>query len=216
MKKEAHKTSPAIEWLITSKPIAYPKALVNMDARVEAMLAGQAGEMIWLLEHPSSYTAGTSARTSDLLNTKDIPVYPTGRGGQYTYHGPGQRVAYVMMDLAQRDRDLRAHVWRLEEWGIRALDCLGVRAERRKGRVGLWVTDDKGYEKKIAALGVRARRWITSHGIAINVDPDLSAYEGIVPCGLAAFGVTSLHAQGVNASMHALDEALKTSFEDVF
>jgi lipoyl(octanoyl) transferase len=208
--------SPPIEWRAESAPIPYETALAEMQAWVEGILAGQAAEKVWLLEHPPLYTAGTSANASDLLVPSRFPVYQTGRGGQYTYHGPGQRIAYVMMDLSQRDRDLRAHVWRLEEWIIRALRAFDVKGERREGRVGIWVVDRKGEEKKIAALGVRARRWVTSHGIALNVAPDLSHYAGIVPCGIKGYGVTSLKEMGLSLTQQEVDAALRIHYDDVF
>lgn len=192
-----------------------------MEARVAAIRAGTAPELVWLLEHPPLYTAGTSARTADLVDPDRLPVFPSGRGGQYTYHGPGQRVAYVMLDLQRRNPDLRHFVGGLEEWAIRALARFGISGERREGRVGIWVQRPDGREDKIAAIGVRLRRWVTFHGISINLDPDLTHYAGIVPCGIhatdaAPFGVTSLRALGVNTDMAALDRALKETFDDVF
>jgi lipoyl(octanoyl) transferase len=192
-----------------------------MEARVAAIRAGTAPELVWLLEHPPLYTAGTSARIGDLVDPGRLPVYPSGRGGQYTYHGPGQRVAYVMLDLQRRNPDLRLYVWGLEEWAIRALARIGVTGERRQGRVGIWVARPDGREDKIAAIGVRLRRWVTFHGLSINLDPDLSDYDGIVPCGIRAnevtpFGVTSLRALGIDTDMATLDRALRESFDGVF
>jgi lipoyl(octanoyl) transferase len=192
-----------------------------MEARVAAIRTGTAPELVWLLEHPPLYTAGTSARIGDLVDPGRLPVYPSGRGGQYTYHGPGQRVVYVMLDLHRSNPDLRRYVWGLEEWAIRALARFGVAGERRQGRVGIWVARPGGREDKIAAIGVRLRRWVTFHGLSINLDPDLSDYDGIVPCGIHAsaatpFGVTSLRALGVDADMAALDRALKETFDEVF
>jgi lipoyl(octanoyl) transferase len=192
-----------------------------MEARVAAIRTGTAPELVWLLEHPPLYTAGTSARIGDLVDPGRLPVYPTGRGGQYTYHGPGQRVAYVMLDLHRRNPDLRRYVWGLEEWAIRALARFGIAGERRQGRVGIWVARPGGREDKIAAIGVRLRRWVTFHGLSINLDPDLSDYDGIVPCGIRAndatpFGVTSLRALGVETDMATLDRALKDTFDEVF
>jgi lipoyl(octanoyl) transferase len=195
-----------------------------MEAHVAAMLAGQAGEKVWLLEHPPLYTAGVSARAEDLLQPDRFPVYPSRRGGQYTYHGPGQRIAYAMLDLDRRGRDVRAYVRRLEDWIIETLRDFGITGERRPGRVGVWVRrpdkrplpDGSPAEDKIAALGVRIRRWVAFHGIAINLDPDLSHYEGIVPCGIAGYGVTSLADLGVTATMGDLDLALEAAFERVF
>ncbi len=205
-----------IEWKISDQPVAYPAALTLMEQRVAAILDGEAPEMTWLLEHPPLYTAGTSAAPEDLLAANQFPVYATGRGGKYTYHGPGQRIAYVMQDLGSRDRDLRRYVWRLEEWLIRTLAEFGVAGERRDGRVGIWVRLPSGTEEKIAAIGVRVRRWVTFHGIALNVAPDLAHYRGIVPCGLGNFGVTSLAALGRDPGMGAVDAALRTTFAQVF
>ena len=204
----------AIEWQISDELVDYPTAIAAMETRVAAIHAGTAPELIWLLQHPPLYTAGTSARDEDLL-AHDLPVYPTGRGGQYTYHGPGQRVIYVMLDLKRRNPDLRDYIARLEEWGIRALGDFNLRVERRCGRVGLWLPHH-GQDAKIAAIGVRVRHWITFHGMAINVDPNLSAFQGIVPCGLNQFGVTSMVDQGLPVTMDDLDVALKRHFEEVF
>lgn len=178
-------------------------------------------ELVWLLEHPPLYTAGTSARPEDLIDPGRFPVFPTGRGGQFTYHGPGQRVAYVMLDLKRRGPDIRAYVQALEEWVIDALASLGVKGDRRTGRVGIWVVRPDGREEKIAAIGVRVRRWVSFHGVSINVAPDLSHYLGIVPCGIreteaAPFGVTSLEALGTDAGMPELDRALASSFKKFF
>jgi lipoyl(octanoyl) transferase len=178
-----------------------------MDARADAIHAGTADELIWLLEHPPLYTAGTSAQTEDLLDPR-FPVYDAGRGGQYTYHGPGQRVVYLMLDLKARGRDVRAYVTALEEWIIQSLARLGVTGERRQGRVGIWVQRGPLKEDKIAAIGVRIRRWVTLHGIAINVSPDLSHFTGIVPCGIQEHGVTSLADLGLAATLADLDAAL--------
>ena len=201
-------TAPLLEWHTSSHPVAYPDAVSAMEARVEAIRAGSALERVWLLEHPPIYTAGTSARIEDLLHADRFPVYRTGRGGQFTYHGPGQRVAYVMLDLERRGRDVRAFVHGLEEWLIRALARLGVTADRRAGRVGIWVVRN-GADAKIAAIGVRVRRWVTFHGIAVNIDPELDHFRGIVPCGLAEYAVTSLAECGCPASMTDVDHALQ-------
>jgi len=187
-----------------------------MEARAAAIRTEAAPEMVWLLEHPPLYTAGTSARASDLVAPDRFPVYAAGRGGQYTYHGPGQRVAYVMLDLAERDRDVRCHVHRLEEWMIRTLARFNVRGERRKGRVGIWVARDNGREDKIAAIGVRVRRWVTFHGVALNVVPDLSHYQGIVPCGIREHGVTSLRDLGHTPTMTEVDTVLHETFAALF
>lgn len=207
----------SVEWRISPGQIAYPEALAEMEARVAAIREGTAPELVWLLEHPPIYTAGTSARAEDLIDPR-FPVYPTGRGGQYTYHGPGQRVAYVMLDLHRRgdgQPDVRAFVYNLEEWVIRALARLGVKGERREGRVGIWVAHD-GREDKIAALGVRIRHWVSFHGISLNVSPRLEDFSGIVPCGIHEHGVTSLAALGRSVTMEEADAALQTSFTDVF
>lgn len=212
------------EWTISEGLTPYPEAVAAMEARVAAMLEGRAPEQVWLVEHPPLYTAGTSARAEDLLTPGRFEVFETRRGGQYTYHGPGQRVAYAMLDLSRRGRDLRAYVWSLEDWVIRTLAAFGVTGERRKGRVGVWVVrpdkpsgpDGKPAEDKIAAIGVRVRRWVAYHGISINVEPDLAHYEGIVPCGIGEHGVTSLVDLGLPVSMADLDLALRAAFDDIF
>jgi lipoyl(octanoyl) transferase len=186
-----------------------------MEQRVEAIAAEQAPELVWLVEHPPIYTAGTSAKDGDLLDAR-FPVFRTGRGGQFTYHGPGQRVAYVMLDLKRRNSDVRRFVRDLEEWLIRTLANFGVNGERREGRVGIWVVRLDGGEDKIAAIGVRVRRWVTFHGVALNVSPDLSHFGGIVPCGIRGHGVTSLAALGIGASMADVDRELESSFQHVF
>jgi len=206
----------ALEWRISARPVAYPDALAAMEERVAAIRAGAAPELVWLLEHPPLYTAGTSAHSQDLLAPRRFPVFDAGRGGQYTYHGPGQRVAYVMLDLQRRKPDLRRYIWQLEEWTIRALAQFNVRGERRAGRIGIWVVGAGGQEAKIAAIGVRVRRWVSYHGVAINVDPDLEHFGGIVPCGISGFGVTSLAALGLTTTMPELDAALLATFEEVF
>jgi lipoyl(octanoyl) transferase len=208
-------TQTPIEWKTAKSLVGYPEAISFMEQRVAEIHAGTAGELVWLLEHPSLYTAGTSASSTDLLEPR-FPVYKTGRGGEYTYHGPGQRVAYVMLDLRKSGQDVRRHVWRLEEWLIQTLGAFGVTGERRDDRIGVWVMLGDGTEKKIAAIGVRVRKWITYHGISINVNPDLEHYSGIVPCGIADYGVTSLHDLGIKASMNVVDTVLKKTFESVF
>jgi lipoyl(octanoyl) transferase len=205
-----------MEWLITEAPVAYQAALEFMEKRVGEIRAGLAPEAVWLLEHPPLYTAGTSADPADLLDPGRFPVFKAGRGGQYTYHGPGQRVAYVMVDLKKRGSDVRAYVHDLEEWIIRTLASLGVTGERRAGRIGIWVSRPGGRDDKVAALGVRVRRWVTFHGIAINVAPDLSHFEGIVPCGIAEHGVTSLADLGMAVSMADVDAHLREAFSEVF
>ena len=208
----------AVEWRIADAPVAYDAAVAAMEARVAAIREGAAPELVWLLEHPPLYTAGTGARPGDLLNPGGLPVFRTGRGGQYTWHGPGQRVAYAMLDLARRGRDVRAYVHGLEEWAIRALARFNVRGERRAGRVGIWVDRGGGREDKIAAIGVRVRHWVAFHGISINVEPELAHYRGIVPCGIAdpRLGVTSLVDLGLPVTMEDLDAALQESFGEVF
>jgi lipoyl(octanoyl) transferase len=209
-----------VEWRIADTAVGYDEAVALMEARAAAIAAGQAPELVWLVEHPPLYTAGTSAKTADLLDQR-FPVFQTGRGGQFTYHGPGQRVAYAMLDLKRRRPDVRAYVAALEEWIIRTLDAFNVRGFRREDRVGVWVArPDKGegYEDKIAAIGVRLKRWVSLHGIAINVEPELSHFSGIVPCGVVdpRYGVTSLVDLGLPVTMHDLDVALKRAFEEVF
>ena len=214
-------TAPAgIEWRISEGLVAYDAAVAEMEARAAAIREAGAPELVWLLEHPPLYTAGTSANPADLLDPARLPVFKSGRGGQYTYHGPGQRVAYVLLDLDRPDsdgtrRDVRCHVWRLEEWMIRTLARFNVRGERRDGRVGVWVADRAG-DAKIAAIGVRVRRWVTYHGVALNVDPDLAAYSGIVPCGISGHGVTSLAELGITATLADVDLALRVTFDEVF
>jgi len=206
----------AIEWRISDRLVPYPAAVEAMEARVAAIHQARAGELVWLLEHPPLYTAGTSAKPADLLEPGRLPVYPSGRGGQYTYHGPGQRVAYVMLDLRVRGRDVRAYVRRLEDWLIDTLAGFNLRGERRPDRVGIWIERGDGAEDKIAAIGVRIRHWISYHGVALNVDPRLEDFAGIVPCGVVGHGVTSLVDLGLTPSMAEVDAALRASFERVF
>lgn len=219
MSLAAEKTpSPGLEWRVESGPVAYPDAVAEMERRVAEIHSGSAPELIWLLEHPPLYTAGTSAQAADLLEPR-FPVYKSGRGGQYTYHGPGQRVGYALLDLKRRypgGPDLRAFVHDLEEWIIRALASFNVEGERRDGRIGIWVRRDGGREDKIAAIGVRVRRWVSYHGIALNVEPDLSHYEGIVPCGISDHGVTSLADLGLPVTLADADVALRNAFSEVF
>jgi lipoyl(octanoyl) transferase len=205
-----------IEWRVSETPVDYPAAVEEMQGRVAAIGAGAASELVWLLEHPPLYTAGTSARDEELIEPGRLPVHRTGRGGRYTYHGPGQRIAYVVLDLRKRGQDVRCYVHQLEEWIIRTLARFEVRGERRDGRVGIWVVRPSGIEEKIAAIGVRVRRWVTYHGLALNVDPELEHYRGIVPCGIAAHGVTSLAELGIAASMGEVDTALRRTFAEVF
>ncbi|WP_283091929.1 lipoyl(octanoyl) transferase LipB [Magnetospirillum sulfuroxidans] len=209
-----------LEWRISDNPVPYPEAVAFMEQRVAAIHAGDAPECVWLLEHPPLYTAGTSADPRDLLSPDRFPVYPSGRGGQYTYHGPGQRVAYVMLNLKKRDGDVRGYVRALEEWIIRTLARFQVKGERRDGRVGIWV--DRGpsgsgrREDKIAAIGVRVRHWVSFHGIALNVEPDLSHFSGIVPCGISQHGVTSLWDLGLTPTLEEVDCALMATWDEVF
>lgn len=205
------------DWIIEKDPVAYACAIDAMEKRVADIREMQASEAVWLLEHPPLYTAGTSAKRHDLLDPR-FPVYQSGRGGEYTYHGPGQRVAYVMLDLKKRQSkpDVRHYVWQLEEWIILTLAALGVKGERRAGRVGIWVVMPDGRENKIAAIGVRIRRWVTYHGIAVNVSPDLSHFDGIVPCGIADHGVTSLLDLGGDTDMQTLNKILREKFVRVF
>jgi lipoyl(octanoyl) transferase len=207
--------APAIEWTVSRRRVPYPDAVRLMEDRVVQIRRGTAPQRVWLLEHPPLYTAGTSAKDHDLLDAR-FPVFKAGRGGQYTYHGPGQRVAYVMLDLSSR-RDVRLFVRDLEDWLIRALAALGVRGERRPGRVGIWVARGNGREDKIAAVGVRLKSWVSYHGVSLNVDPDLSHYSGIVPCGIGQndLGITSLAALGIAVTMNDVDDALKTAFAEV-
>jgi lipoyl(octanoyl) transferase len=191
------------EWRVSPSPVGYEAAVAEMEERAEAIFSGLKPELIWLLEHPPLYTAGTSSKPADLIDATRFPVHASGRGGQYTYHGPGQLVAYVHLDLNKRGRDVRHHVHGLEAWAIAALAAYGVEGERRQGRPGIWVRQPGGGDAKIAAIGVRVRRWVTFHGIAVNVCPDLTHFAGIVPCGIQDAGVTSLEAELERASGHA-------------
>jgi lipoyl(octanoyl) transferase len=208
-----------VEWKVSPGLVDYPDAVSRMERLAAAIARGEHSEQVWLLQHPPLYTAGTSARDEDLLDPTRFPVFRTGRGGQFTYHGPGQRVAYVMLDLNRRGKDVRAFVWTLEEWLIRTLADLEIAAERRSGRIGLWVQRPQapaGVEDKIAAIGIRLHRWVSFHGISLNVAPDLSHYSGIVACGIASHGVTSLRELGSTAAMTEVDSALRKKFETVF
>jgi lipoyl(octanoyl) transferase len=214
-----------IEWRMSDRPVGYAEAVAAMERRVMEIHDGAAPELVWLLEHPSLYTAGTSAGADELLDPQRLPVFRSGRGGRYTYHGPGQRIGYVMLDLNRAEldqsrRDVRCHVHRLEEWVIRTLARFNVKGERRDGRIGIWVARGPGRDDKIGAIGVRVRRWVTYHGMALNVDPDLAHYAGIVPCGIApeiaGHGVTSLAALGITASMAEVDIALRAAFDEAF
>ena len=213
-----------VNWIKTDEFISYPDALERMEQIVSRLISGDENEHIWLLEHPELYTAGTSANSSDLVDPDLFPVYTSQRGGQYTYHGPGQRIAYVMLDLNKRGKDVRKYVNSLEEWIIQTLAEFDIKGERRKDRVGVWVVrkdrplspSGNFLEDKIAAVGVRLRKWVSFHGIAINVNPNLEHYKGIVPCGIQQHGVTSLHDLGLEASMDDLDNALSKTFKNVF
>jgi lipoyl(octanoyl) transferase len=217
-------TTPPVEWNVSHGLTSFPDALKVMEARADAIRAGNAGECVWLVEHPPLYTAGTSADTKDLIAPHRFPVFEAGRGGEYTYHGPGQRVAYVMLDLKRRREDVRAFVAALEMWIIRALDQFNVRGETREDRVGVWVArpekprthPDRIAEDKIAAIGIRLRKWVSFHGISLNVEPDLSHYSGIVPCGIAEHGVTSLVDLGLPVTMEDADNALLLAFRETF
>jgi lipoyl(octanoyl) transferase len=210
----------AVEWRISEAPVPYPEAVAAMEARVAGIVANETPELVWLLQHPPLYTSGTSGRAGDLLDAR-FQMFDTGRGGQLTYHGPGQRVAYVMLDLKQRQPDVRAFVAGLEQWIIRTLAAFDVQGERREDRVGVWVRrPDKGvgFEDKVAAIGVRLRRWVSFHGISLNVDPELTHFDAIVPCGVAdpRYGVTSLRDLGLTVTMSDVDAALRHAFEEVF
>jgi lipoyl(octanoyl) transferase len=209
-----------VGWAVSEAPVAYPEAVAAMEARAAAIAEGRAGELVWLLEHPPLYTAGVSAKPGDLLEPDRFPVFESGRGGQFTYHGPGQRVAYVMLDLARRQRDVRAFVAALEAWVIGALGHFNVIGDIREGRVGVWVERRTPglptREDKIAAIGVKLRRWVSFHGISLNVEPDLAHFSGIVPCGVTDHGVTSLVDLGLPVTMAEADAALRSSFTAVF
>jgi lipoyl(octanoyl) transferase len=213
--------SPPVAWMVSQEPVPYEAACGLMTERARLIAAGTAPELVWLLEHPPLYTAGTSARPEDLVAASRFPVYRTGRGGQYTYHGPGQRVVYVLLDVKRRFGDVRAFVASLEGWIVDALDDLGIAGERQQGRVGVWVRrrepgDPRGTHDKIAAIGVRLSRWVSSHGISLNVKPDLGHYAGIVPCGIRDGGVTSLADLGKASDMRVVDAALRATFERRF
>ncbi|MBB3382252.1 MULTISPECIES: lipoyl(octanoyl) transferase LipB [unclassified Rhizobium] len=216
--------TPPVRWRISDGLVPYEEAVATMEAEVAAIAEGQAPELVWLVEHPPLYTAGTSADAADLIEPDRFPVFATGRGGEYTYHGPGQRVAYVMLDLKCRRQDIRAFVGALEEVIIRTLDSMNVRGERREDRVGVWVrrpekptlADGTVAEDKIAALGIRVRKWVTFHGLSLNVDPDLGHFTGIIPCGISAYGVTSLVDLGLPVMMADVDIRLREAFEKVF
>ena len=211
--------SEPVEWVIADGPVGYEAAVAEMEARAALIADGTARERVWLVEHPALYTAGTSARDEDLLTPERFPVHRTGRGGQFTYHGPGQRVAYVMLDLKRREPDLRRFVSALEAWLIGTLGAFNIRGERREERVGVWVRrpeKGEGAEDKIAALGIRVRRWVSFHGISLNVEPELAHFDGIVPCGVSDQGVTSLVDLGLPLTMPEVDSALRAEFEQIF
>ena len=206
----------AVDWKVASDLVSYPDALAQMEARAASIAAGETSEQAWLLEHPPLYTAGTSAKPDDLVEPDRFPVFQAGRGGQFTYHGPGQRVAYLMLDLRERGRDVRCFVSGVEQLVIETLAAFGVTGDRREGRVGVWVDQPDGSEAKIAAIGIRIRRWVSFHGLSINVSPDLSHFSGIVPCGIAEHGVTSLAELGVDVTMREVDAVLRKTFEALF
>ncbi|WP_208438124.1 lipoyl(octanoyl) transferase LipB [Bartonella taylorii] len=216
--------NPPVEWKISNNLVEYPEALRYMQERVENILAKNAHEQVWLLEHPSLYTAGTSANKKDLLAPHLFPVYEAGRGGEFTYHGPGQRIAYIMLDLKRRKQDIRAFISALEEWIIQMLAKFNIKGERREDRVGVWVKrsdcsstrSDFSCEDKIAAIGIRVRKWVSFHGVSINVNPNLAHYSGIVPCGITNYGVTSFFDLGFPIKMHDIDIVLKQTFEQIF
>jgi lipoyl(octanoyl) transferase len=209
------KSKETISWRISDARVPYPAATAEMETRAAAISDGRARELVWLLEHPPLYTAGTSAKEADLLAPSRFPVFATGRGGQFTYHGPGQRVGYVMLDLRKRGNDVRRFVRDLEEWLIKTLAAFNVKGERRDGRVGIWVARKGGREDKIAALGIRVRRGVTFHGVSLNVEPDLEHFSGIVPCGIQGHGVTSLADLGITATMTDVDISLRAAFEEI-
>lgn len=216
--------TPPVEWRVEPGLTDYETALAFMEERADLIRQGKAGEMVWLVEHPPLYTSGTSARSEDLLDAQRFPVFKAGRGGEYTYHGPGQRVAYAMLDLKTRREDIRAFVAALEDWIITTLERFNIKGERREERVGVWVArpdkpplpDGSPAEDKIAAIGIRVRRWVSFHGIAVNVEPDLAHFSGIVPCGISGYGVTSLVDLGLPVTMEDFDIALKAAFEEIF
>ncbi|MEL6688430.1 MAG: lipoyl(octanoyl) transferase LipB [Pseudomonadota bacterium] len=214
--RAALKTDTRVEWQVATDLINYDAALSYMEARARAVADGEAAQQVWLLEHPPLYTAGTSAKPTDLVEPDRFPVFKAGRGGQYTYHGPGQRVAYLMLDLKERGRDVRCFVSGVEQLVIDILSELGVESGRRDGRVGVWVDLDDGTEAKIAAIGIRIRRWVSFHGLSINVSPDLSHFGGIVPCGISEHGVTSLAELGIDVTMDKVDQILRQKFETLF
>ena len=214
--KQKFAPQPRLEWKLSDKPIPYDSAVSVMERRVSEIHSGDKSEMLWFLEHPPLYTAGASAKDDDLLDPGDLPVYRSGRGGQYTYHGPGQRVVYLMLDLQRRGADLHRFVHDLEQWLISTLAEFDITGERRGGRVGVWIDLDDEREAKIAAIGIRVRRWVTFHGVSLNIYPDLLHYRGIVSCGVREHGVTSLKALGVSCSMEEVDEVLKRKFTEFF
>lgn len=205
-----------VEFKTSKRLIDYPKALKMMEDHVSKINDSKANELVWFLEHPSIYTAGTSADSIDLINSMGFPVYEAGRGGQYTYHGPGQRIVYLMLDLKNRGSDIRKYVENLENWIIASLKEFGINSERKPGRIGIWTLDKNGNESKISAIGIRVRKWVTYHGISINVNPKLDHYKGIIPCGIKEYGVTSLKELGYNITYSKLDNVLRSKFYDFF
>jgi len=205
-----------IEYKTSDHPVGYPEAIEFMEDRIEKIYQQKAQEMLWFLEHPAIYTAGSSASDNELINQNNFPVYQAGRGGKYTYHGPGQRIVYLMLNLKMRNPDIRKYVENLESWIIGSLAEIGIKSERKAGRIGIWTNDLSGKETKIAAIGIRVRKWVTYHGIAINVKPDLDDFKGIIPCGIKEFGVTSLRELGCDISYQELDSILKRKFYEFF
>jgi len=209
-------TEQLVEFRQSIALVDYGEAIISMENRVSRIYDDKQPELLWFLEHPPLYTAGTSAHALDLIDQHRFPVIKTGRGGKYTYHGPGQRVAYVLMNLQKRGSDVRKFIWNLEEWIIRALKQLDICGNRRRDRVGIWIVRRSGREEKIAAIGVRLRRWVSYHGIALNVNPNLEHYSGIIPCGLDSHGITSINDLGIDITMEDVDRALKSSYQEVF
>ncbi|MFN7038551.1 MAG: lipoyl(octanoyl) transferase LipB [Alphaproteobacteria bacterium] len=208
-----------VEWKVTNKLVEYQEAINFMENKVESIFNDNSPELVWLLEHEHLYSAGTSAKDNELIRNNNFPVYKTGRGGKYTYHGPGQRIGYVMLNLKKRyypnSPDLKLYIWHLEEWLIKSLDIIGIKGERRKDRIGIWVATKFG-EKKIAAIGVRVRKWITYHGFALNINPNLDHFNHIIPCGISEYGVTSIEQLGYNIAVQKIDEILKKKFLEIF
>ena len=205
-----------IEWKVSNTPVPYPESVEFMAQTVQSIISGTGRELVWLLEHPNIYTRGTSARANELKYQPMVPIYSTGRGGRYTYHGPGQRVVYLMMDLRTRGRDIKKYVYNLESWLINTIAEFGIKGERRHNRIGVWVSQGNNRDVKLGAIGVRVRKWVTFHGISLNISPNLAMYDAIVPCGIKGHGISSLHELGVPALMQNVDEALCQNFQKIF